>query len=110
MNTEMDTASHYVTPGYKSGLYVDFNVKAASPSALVILKDANGAFLQPGTEAKLEGSDEPILIGYDGQAFIKDLKAVNILHVTNGSQSCTVQFTYEAKGQAQPTLGPEVCQ
>ncbi len=110
MNTEMDTASHYVTPGYRSGLYVDFNVKAASANAIVILKDANGAFLQPGTEAKLEGSDEPILIGYDGQAFVKDLKAVNILHVTNGSQSCIVQFTYEPNSQTQPVLGPETCQ
>ena len=40
LNAEPATTYDYVRPGFKSGVYVDFNVKKASPSAIVILKDA----------------------------------------------------------------------
>ena len=110
VNAEPATTYDYVTPGYKTGVYVDFDVKKASPSAIVILKTADGTFLPAGSEGHLDGSDEPFVVGYDGQAYIKDLKAANTIQVSAPNGTCTAQFTFAATAAVQPTIGPEICQ
>lgn len=110
LNAEPATTYDYVRPGFKSGVYVDFNVKKASPSAIVILKGSDGAFLTVGSEVRVDGSDETYVVGYDGQAFIKDLKAVNTVHVTSDKGTCTAQFAFKAGNDVQPLVGPEICQ
>lgn len=110
LDAEINSTVEYVKPGFKSGLYVEFDVKKAKPSAIVILKDTSGKFLKAGSEGRLEGSDEPFIVGYDGQAFIKDLTAINTIHVTDNGRECAAQFTFGADHSLQPTIGPEVCQ
>ena len=110
IDAEINSTQTYVKPSFRSGVYVEFDIKKAKPSAIVILKDANGKFLTAGSEGRLEGSDEPFIVGYDGQAFIKNLQAINTIHVTGGSRECTAQFTFGADRSVQPTIGPEVCQ
>ncbi len=110
LNAEFASTFDYATPGYKSGVYVNFDVKQARPSALVILKDAAGAFLPAGSEGRLEGSDEPFYVGYDGQAFIKGIGAVNTIRVSYDGRDCTARFAFAPTDNIQPTIGPEVCQ
>ncbi len=110
LNAEPATTYDYVRPGFKSGVYVDFDVKKASPSAIVILKDPAGEFLTVGSEVRVDGSDEVYVVGYDGQAFIKDLKAVNTVRVTSDKGTCTAQFAFKASSNVQPLVGPEICQ
>jgi outer membrane usher protein len=110
INAEPATTYDYITPGFKSGVYVDFDVKKASQSALVVLQDANGALIPPGSEGHLDGSEEPFVVGYDGQAFIKDLKAVNTVHITHEKGACTAQFAFAPTNEVQPVIGPEICQ
>ena len=82
----------------------------ASPSAIVILKDPAGECLTVGSEVRVDGSDEVYVVGYDGQAFIKDLKAVNTVRVTSDKGTCTAQFAFKASSNVQPLVGPEICQ
>ena len=110
INAEPATTYDYITPSFKSGVYVDFDVKKATQSALVVLQDGNGAFIPPGSEGQLEGSDEPFVVGYDGQAFIKDLKSVNTVRITHEKGTCTAQFAFAPTNEIQPVIGPEVCQ
>lgn len=110
LNAEPATTYDYIRPGFRSGVYVDFEVEVAPPSAIVILKMANGTMVPAGSEVRLDGSDETFVVGYDGQAFIKGLQAVNTIHVTLENGTCSAQFGFEARGDAQPTIGPEVCQ
>ena len=110
LNAEIASTVDYVTPGYRSGVYVDFNVKQATPSALVVLHDTKGAVLPAGSEGRLEGSDEPFIVGYDGQAFIKNLSAVNTVYVGAGGHECRAQFSFAPTGEAQQAIGPEICQ
>jgi outer membrane usher protein len=110
LNAEPETTYEYVRPAFKSGVHVDFKVKKATPSAIVVLKDASGAFVQPGSEITVDGSDEVYVVGYDGQAFIKDLKAVNTIHVTSDKGTCTTQFAFKPTSEVQPMIGPEICQ
>ena len=110
LNAEIATTYDYVTPSFKSGVYVEFDVKKATPSGLVILQDASGTLLPAGAEGYVEGSDEPFIVGYDGRAFIKDLKPVNSIRVKIGEHECRAQFSFANTGEVQPVFGPEVCQ
>ena len=110
LNAEIDSTVDHVAPSFKSGVYVEFDVKKALPSALVTLKAPDGAYLPAGSEGRLDGADEPFIIGYDGQAFIKGLSAVNTVHVSNDGHECTAQFVFAPSGNVQPAIGPEVCQ
>ena len=110
LNAEITSTLDYVTPAYKSGVYVDFDVKQARPSAIVILTDAAGALIPAGAEGRIEGTDEPFIVGYDGQAFIKGIGAVNTIRVSYDGRDCTAQFAFAPAGDIQPTIGPEVCQ
>jgi outer membrane usher protein len=109
LNAEPATTYDYVTPGYKSGVYVDFDVKKATPSAIVILKTADGAFVQAGSEGHLDGSDGQFVVGYDGQAYIKDLKPANTIHIAGPKGTCTAAFAFAPSRDAQTTIGPEIC-
>ena len=110
LNAEMATTYKYVAPGYKSGVYVDFDVKQATPNAIVVLKGIDGQFIPAGSEGHIDGSDEPFIVGYDGQAFIKDLHAVNTFHVTLENGICSGQFSFAPTSDVQPQIGPEMCQ
>lgn len=110
INAEPATTYDYVTPGYRSGVYVNFDVKKATPNAVVILKMPDGSFVAAGSEGHLDGSDEPFVVGYDGQAFIRDLKAVNTIHVTLANGQCSATFASDQSAEVQPTIGPEICQ
>ncbi len=110
LDAEIASTLEYVAPSFKSGVYVEFDVKKAKPSAIVILKDASGKFLAAGSEGHLDGSDEPFIVGYDGQAFVKGLQAVNTIHVINNGRECTAQFSFGTETAVQPTIGPEICQ
>lgn len=110
LNAEPATTYDYVKPGFKSGVYVDFDVKTATPSAIVILTDASGAFLAPGSDGHVEGSGVPFVVGYDGQAFITDLKTVNTVRVARDGGTCTAHFAFAPTSEIQPIVGPEICQ
>ena len=110
LNAEIESTVDYVAPSFRSGVYVEFNVKKAVPSAIVILQTADGKFVAAGSEGRLEGSEEPFVVGYDGQAFIRDLAAVNTIHISTPGQECSTQFTFAPSGDVQPVIGPEICQ
>ena len=110
IDAEINSTVTRVKPSFRSGVYVEFDVKKAKPSAIVILKDANGKFLTAGSEGRLEGSDEPFIVGYDGQAFIKDLSPINTVHVNADGHECSALFTFGGDHSVQPTVGPEVCE
>jgi outer membrane usher protein len=110
INAEPATTYDYITPSFRSGVYVDFDVKKATPNAIVILKMPDGSFVTAGSEGHIDGSDEPFVVGYDGQAFIRDLKAVNTIHVTLASGACSATFASDQSAEVQPIIGPEICQ
>ena len=109
INSEVREIDSKITPSYRSGLYVDFQVKKNVPAALVTLVDASGAVLPVGSEAILAGSKEPYIVGYDGQTYFTELKANNTVTVKLAGGTCTATFAFSAKSNTQQALGPEVC-
>ena len=58
-----------VAPMWLSGARVDFGVDARASAAELVLVDAKGAFLAPGSRGSL-ASGAKFVVGYDGQAFV----------------------------------------
>ena len=66
-----------VVPASKSGLHLDFGVKAQDNSAVVILQDGQGRPLRAGLRGRIDGGEGAFVVGYDGRAFMRRLGSSN---------------------------------
>lgn len=99
-----------VVPAGQSGVKVDFGVKTETSSALVNLVDASGNPLEVGLTGHLEGSEQEVVVGYDGQAFVEGLGPSNELLIMMGDgRECRAQFQYRAKKGEQSVIEAVPC-
>jgi outer membrane usher protein len=97
-----------VAPGDRSGVAVDFGVRRDVPSAVVVFRSPDGAFLPPGSRGRIENREGEFVIGYDGQVFLKDLEATTRVVVSSAGQDCRATIVHaHAPGQA--LIDPVVC-
>lgn len=82
-----------VVPARRSGVSVDFG-GGARTAALVVLRDAGGAFLTPGSDVRLHGSATAFTVGYDGEVWIEGLGARNRVTVQSAAGPCIAEFAY----------------
>ena len=88
---------------------VRFQIEA-NPSAVVVLRDAGGAYLLPGSRGVLEATGESFLVGYDGQAYVKGLAADNRISIEllDGS-TCHARFPFAPTTGARVEINNVVC-
>ncbi len=98
-----------VVPAERSGAIARFAIEQSAPSAEVIFTDANGSFVDPGTHGTLLGANQPFVVGYEGRAFIKNLKPENTVAIDLQSGPCEATFTFEQKPSTLVTIGPIAC-
>jgi outer membrane usher protein len=98
-----------VVPAERSGAIARFGVERTTDSALVIFRDATGAYLPAGAEVALEGGEAPFVIGYDGQAYMTGLKAQNVVTVTLAEGTCRAEFGYAKATDGQSRIDDVVC-
>lgn len=97
-----------VAPADRSGVVVRFPVVRVR-AALAILVDGNGTPLPLGSTVET-GSGEPAIVGYDGQAYLDNLKGSTNLMVTKPDGTrCTAMLTYPERARELPQLGPITC-
>ena len=109
LNSNVTEVDKKVSPRAKSGVVVDFAVKTETKSALVILKDAGGEFVPPGTMVTLEGQAEPVPMGYDGEVYLTDLADKNTIRADVNGQACSASFDYKEDDSVQVVIGPITC-
>lgn len=99
------------TPTDRAGVMVKFAIEPQN-AALLVLVDAAGKPLPVGSSVRLRGqSGAPVLVGFDGQAYMDTLHAHNLLDVTSpNGQRCHVEFDYSRRGGNIPQIGPLSCQ
>ncbi len=98
-----------VSPSDRGGAVVDFNVKADTRAALVTLRDESGAYIETGSIARLNGSQE-FIVGYDGQVYLEGIENSNTLIVTQSEKgSCQITFTAPRNTEARVTIPDAVC-
>lgn len=109
LDAHLTTTHETVVPSERTGVPLTFNVKTQALSAVVILQDEAGMPLRPGSEGRLEGSGETFVVGYDGRAYILNLKASNTVVLDLPGRSCTAAFGYTPATGRQTTIGPVTC-
>jgi outer membrane usher protein len=109
VNDEIETVEEVVAPADRSGVLVTFKTKTNVPAAVVILVGADGKPLAVGSKGKLDGDDADFVVGYDGRAFVKDLKDANKVTVSLEKGECHASFDYAAVSDRQVMVGPVSC-
>ncbi len=97
-----------VVPARRSGASVDFH-GSARPNVLVIMRYPDGKMLEPGTFGYLNGAKDETYVGYDGQAWLENVKGRNSLRFDTARGPCTAEFGFEATVATQDVIDPVIC-
>jgi outer membrane usher protein len=108
VDAEIGTTRNVVAPADRAGVFVDFRVHTDTSSALVVLVHPDGTFVPVGSVGEREGSEE-FIVGYDGQAFIKNLAARNAVRIVTPKGTCRAQFDFSPQANTQVVISPVVC-
>ena len=98
-----------VEPADRGAVNVKFDLKKTARSALVTVKRADGSYPEPGATARIKGSEQTAVVGYDGVVFLKELQDSNEVEIESGGKTCRARFKYPAGAAAQVTIGPVTC-
>jgi outer membrane usher protein len=110
VNADISETELIVTPADRTGVLARFGVKTDVKSAVVVLSDKSGKVLPAGAAGRLEGTEEPFMVGYDGRAYVKGLTEANSIVVTLPAGECRASFPFTAQQDSQVVIGPVVCQ
>jgi outer membrane usher protein len=110
VNAEVEAVEDVVTPADRSGVVVNFATKSDVQAAVVVLVGPNGKPLPVGSKGKLDGGNDDFVVGYDGRAFVKELKNANTVAVTLEKGECHAAFDYTSSQDSQVVIGPVLCQ
>jgi outer membrane usher protein len=109
VNDEIETVEEVIAPADRSGVLVTFKTKTNVQAAVVIVVGADGKPLPVGSRGKLDGADADFVVGYDGRAFVKDLKGSNSITMSLEKGECHASFDYVAAADRQVMIGPVSC-
>ena len=103
------TVTDEFRPQDRSGVVVRFPIKF-SHAALLQLVDEAGVPIPIGSTATLRAVGSVVPVGYDGDAYVEDLRLHNELTVKRpDGRSCTVLFDYRPIPGDIPSIGPLRC-
>ena len=93
VDAEIASTREIVAPADRAGVLVKFDVRTNTTSALVTFVMKNGSFVPAGAAGRLAGGAE-FVVGYDGQAFIKNLAAANDGEIEFAGGQCHASFPF----------------
>ena len=109
VDAEIPMTELEVTPSDRAGVAASFGVRRETSSALVVFRTPDGAVVPVGTRGRIVGQQTEFVIGYDGQAFLKNLASTNTATIDGpGGGSCRATFAY-VKGSSQAITDPVIC-
>ena len=108
-DSTLDSAIRNVKPQDHSGIVVRFPVRI-SHAALLRLVDDAGVSLPVGSKVVLRAAQVAFPVGYDGEAYVQDLSALNQLDVElPDGRNCSAAFDYLPIKGVIPTVSPLRC-
>ena len=108
-DTRIDITNLDVVPRQYAGVVARFALERYAAATLTLVKP-DGKAPEVGTPARLEGSAQAAVVGYDGVLFVEGLQEQNRVLVGTGKDACEVRFAYKAVAGELPAIGPLVCQ
>ncbi len=92
IDARLDRTKQIVKPRDRAGAVVDFNVETGGSAALIVLKDAHGAYVEAGATA-LGEDGQNMTVGYDGQLFLEKADTVQKIEIVLPSGArCVVEI------------------
>jgi len=104
----VDRTEAAVTPRQQSGVAVRFGISRVR-AAIIVLHDAHGAPLPLGSVVQRDGSDERVVVGYDGETYLDNLQRDNRIVVELPQGRCVAQFAYPSAPSGIARIGPLPC-
>lgn len=80
------------TPADRGGVTVHLTSRRTHGSAVVVFRNADGGFIEPGSEGRVDVSGGSFVVGYDGRAYIEDLAGENRVSISTPAGNCTASF------------------
>lgn len=109
-NASIGDPATLVSPRERAGLVTRFAVTRAR-AALVTVKMPDGSAPPVGAEAVMPGLEEPAMVGFGGEIYLRGLAAgPNRLEVKWRDGGCTVVFNADIAEGSLPRLGPYTCE
>lgn len=108
VNRLVAESERLVRPARGAGVAIDFAGKRRQAGAIVVLRDAKGAFLPAGTRIRLATAGETLVMGYDGRLWIPDPQPEDELIASLGMTECHVHLSYAAESGR--NMAPAVCE
>jgi outer membrane usher protein len=109
-DVDLGSDREVTAPADRAGVLVKFAV-VREDAATVVLQFADGTPVPVGSMLSLNDESEPFVVGYDGVAYLKHLRADNQASVAlPGDGRCTVRFAYAAQPGHATQIGPLVCE
>jgi outer membrane usher protein len=110
VDADVPRTKEAVVPAGRSGAVVKFGISTDARSAVVALQTASGKPVPPGSVARLEGSEEHFVVGYDGETYVRGLAQQNLLVVElpEGS-SCRASFPYRPTDGTRVAIEGVIC-
>ena len=108
VDADIATTQNIIAPADRSGVRVNFAVQTNIRPAVVVFKAPNGMPLPAGSRGQVEGG-ENFVVGYDGQAYIKNLAAENKVTVVTVDGECSAAFHYEPRPNEQVLISSVIC-
>jgi outer membrane usher protein len=112
LNTTIDKTKINVVPYSNSGLVVKFPVKTDHPATFTLIDSVTGIPIPVGAAVNLTDAKnkEQYFVVNDGQVYIPNLAASNVLQVTWGDNVCQAKVTYPNVKDPLPDLGKIICE
>ena len=98
-----------VTPAYRHGISVNFNIHSQDNAALVVFLTTDGTPLPVGSQGVIVATGDEFIVGYDGQAFVKNLSAQNQVKIDMGEQICIASFAFKLQRNTQVMIEDVIC-
>ncbi|MFC3182118.1 fimbria/pilus outer membrane usher protein [Cypionkella sinensis] len=105
----LDASGMDVVPGIGAGVKVKFSGDS-DDSAVVVLTGPNGAPLEAGMTALLNGGGEEFFVGFGGETLVQGLKRHNRLVVQSDTGRCTASFDFAPKSGGLQMIEGVPCQ
>ena len=109
-DVRIDQVRTIATPTDRAGTLVKFGITPVQAGVLTLV-DTSGKPLALGSQVRVHGqhSDDPALVGFDGQAYLETLQKHTVLDVLTPEGECHVAFDYRKMGTMIPHIGPLRC-
>jgi len=109
LNANIENIHVDAVPAFRSGISVGFDIDAEPKAALVEFKKADGDFIEAGYGVKLLATGAEFVVGYDGQAYMDGLGAINNVEIELASGTCRASFPFSAVADEQLMISGVVC-